>query len=795
MQILAARKDRFALVCLAAMTIWFCHDLIFSDKIPFFRDLASYFYPIRFRVATAFGVGQLPLWDTHMAGGFPLLAEFQSAVFYPPTVLFYFLPFFSALRTSYVLHFAIAACGSYVLLRSWKYPRYICIIGGMLFSFGGTTVSLTNLLNHFQSAVWLPWMIYCWERAVQRKRWSSIVGFSIIALCQLLAGSPEIFLLSLALVVADAIRISGYRCFRDLWSVVAVLGISGLIILGLAMVQILPTMELLLQSRRDQGIPITEALAWSLRPSGLMGVFFPILEADSELSSGVRLLFADGLPFLLSNYVGNVALFGLCSWLVYARAKERLVLIALLVTSLLCAFGHHTSVYPLLYQWVPVLHTIRFPEKFYYLTFALLIFVTVRGVHALIDREPSHTAWIIPSIIPIAWTITYATLRWQPNLLVDWVAAFHLDQTAVNPPTLATILFGLEKQIVVSTALAGIVVLHNLKFLSRGLMQVLLVALVYADLSGTNRPLLFAREESVIDKAPRILEKPPERARLFYYPAGANLHPNFLKVSGNLSYEKGLEIAFNNLLPNAGLLYGFEYFQDIDALGRRSYTDFLMFINSLPEERRGKLLRAVNVKYVVAFHALEMKGLALVRQFPEHYSALYEVVDAVPRTYVANHTIFDPNAKTTLERMASDGFDPLRDVILDTPIHLKTKGVSDGHAGIRLYENNRVQIDAKLSEPGVLVLTDAFYPGWKVFVDGQERTIRRANYLFRGVELPAGAHQIEFIYDPFSFKIGALISVLTAIFLLVVPSVRAIRRRRILEHPTQAVSHQPNPIG
>ena len=48
-----------------------------------------------------------------------------------------------------------------------------------------------------------------------------------------------------------------------------------------------------------------------------------------------------------------------------------------------------------------------------------------------------------------------------------------------------------------------------------------------------------------------------------------------MRVAGNPTYEKATEIALNNLLPNAGMLYGFEYFQDIDALGSRGYTDFL----------------------------------------------------------------------------------------------------------------------------------------------------------------------------------------------------------------------------
>ena len=70
------------------MLTCFCDGMVFSAKIPFFRDLASYFYPIKFSVAEAFKAGELPLWDRHMAAGFPIMAGFQSAVFYPPSVVF-----------------------------------------------------------------------------------------------------------------------------------------------------------------------------------------------------------------------------------------------------------------------------------------------------------------------------------------------------------------------------------------------------------------------------------------------------------------------------------------------------------------------------------------------------------------------------------------------------------------------------------------------------------------------------------------------------------------------------------
>jgi Bacterial membrane protein YfhO len=787
-------KHCFALAALAAMVTWFCDEMIFSGKIPFFRDLASYFYPIKFSVAEAFKAGELPLWDRRMAAGFPIMAGFQSAVFYPPSIAYFLLPFFAAVQFTFVFHYAVAASGSYVLFRSWKYPVYVSVVGATLFSFGGVTVSLTNLLNHFQSAVWLPWLIYFWERTVKIERWSALVVFSVVSLCQLLAGSPEIFVFSVGLVVLDTVRMYSEGECRGFCRKISVLLGAGLIIIGLGMVQLLPTAELIFQSRRDHPIPASEALAWSLKPSSLIGLLMPTAEADASLSLGVRLLFGEGLPFLLGHYMGIIAVFSLCSWFVTARMKERMILSGLLGLSLLCAFGSSTPLYPLLYKWVPVFGVIRFPEKFYYLTYALLVFATVRGLRKLTDGENFRVTSIIVASIIAGWITGYVAFRWDTNLLSRLIHPVQLVQPVltVDPTTIATILFGLEKQIAISTLLAGILLLNQLQLLRPLLLQSLLVLVVFVDLGIANKPLHFLRQKEVIKNAVRVLDKPPaHHSRLFYYPPGSHLHPSFVSVSGNPSHEKATELALNNLLPNAGSLYGFEYFQDIDALGRRSYTDFLNFINSLPPEQRGRLLRVLNVKYVVSFHPLEVKGLRLVREFPEHYSRLYEVRDTMPRTYVVSQATHDRDAMNTLRRISGESFDPMREVILDAPINLKSKTDFSGEAAIKLYQNNRVEIAVRLSEPGILVLTDVFYPGWKVFVGGKEQKVLRANYFFRGVELPAGNQMVEFIYEPESFKLGLSISLLTAGLLVIVPLVGLFRGKVRFVNSKREAPNQP----
>src|SRR6266511_3159654 len=296
--------DLLALVALVGAVAWFCEGMLFEGKSPFFRDLVTYSYPINFSLSKSFLAGELPLWDHHMAAGFPLLAAFQPGVFYPPSLLFYLLPFFDAIRWTFFVHFLIAAFGAYFLSRRWKCPTHLSLIGAVLFAFGGTIVSLSNLLNHFQSAVWLPWMILCGERFLHAASWQNFVLLIFVLLCALLAGSPEIYVFSIGLLLINGIRLSVCNGKQGVPRVLLSLFAAKLVVAALGMVQFLPTLELLLQSRRDQPIPFHEATLWSLNPISLIGLFVPDKEADSSLSLGVRLFFARDVPFLLSHYLG-----------------------------------------------------------------------------------------------------------------------------------------------------------------------------------------------------------------------------------------------------------------------------------------------------------------------------------------------------------------------------------------------------------------------------------------------------------------------------------------------------------
>ncbi|MCP4953591.1 MAG: YfhO family protein [Proteobacteria bacterium] len=103
-------------------------------------------------------------------------------------------------------------------------------------------------------------------------------------------------------------------------------------------------------------------------------------------------------------------------------------------------------------------------------------------------------------------------------------------------------------------------------------------------------------------------------------------------------------------------------------------------------------------------------------------------------------------------------------------------GESDGSVVITRYTPNEIELSVRASKPAIVVLTDAFYPGWAAYVDGKETNIYRANSLFRAVEVPPGNHTVRYHYRPNSFYLGMGITLSTVGFTLFLVFAR--RRRR-----------------
>jgi hypothetical protein len=134
------------------------------------------------------------------------------------------------------------------------------------------------------------------------------------------------------------------------------------------------------------------------------------------------------------------------------------------------------------------------------------------------------------------------------------------------------------------------------------------------------------------------------------------------------------------------------------------------------------------------------------------------------------HSVKDGDRALAL--VLQEDFDPDEIVILETETPMNQREChpdSDAIFEIISDNTNRLAVDVKTSTSGWLLISDVWYPGWGVTIDGEEAEISRADYLFRAVAVPTGDHRVEFRYRPVSLYIGSFLSTcgwLAAIFLI-----------------------------
>ena len=112
---------------------------------------------------------------------------------------------------------------------------------------------------------------------------------------------------------------------------------------------------------------------------------------------------------------------------------------------------------------------------------------------------------------------------------------------------------------------------------------------------------------------------------------------------------------------------------------------------------------------------------------------------------------------------------------LDHSLQRNVKDQTDHKDSARIidYQPERVEIEAQLDAPGLLVLSDVMYPGWKVYVDGIEKPILTANLIMRGVLLTEGQHQVIFKYIPNMLFLGIIIACTASAMIIAVLALTA----------------------
>ncbi|MFN8524375.1 MAG: YfhO family protein [Chloroflexota bacterium] len=170
------------------------------------------------------------------------------------------------------------------------------------------------------------------------------------------------------------------------------------------------------------------------------------------------------------------------------------------------------------------------------------------------------------------------------------------------------------------------------------------------------------------------------------------------------------------------------------------------------------------------------------RVFEDQNLSILENRQAAPRVSVVGGAIRPTEGVSTLSQMSTRGWRPDREAFLEPlgPAEARDAAVGGevGSARVEQAEPSRVDIAAGLTSPGYVILADRYDAGWRVYVDGVESPLLRANEIARAVAVPEGQHTITFMYQPWPLRIGAAISLLSLAAVLTIAAWAAMRGAR-----------------
>jgi len=740
----------------------------------------------------------IPLWNPYIMGGMPYLGDMQSAIFSPFSLPAYILPFWWSLGVMELLKVVVAATGTYLLGRALKMGVAGAFLTGLVFGFGLFMVAwipwpLTNVFPL------IPWMLLATERLVRRPGVLPASALAGLVALQFFGGEPESSVYALAAVVGyfvlrllqgdggslvsmvreagdgprARLRAGWANVRRPVLALVLALGIGT----AIAAVTILPFLELV---RNSQDFTARPRASVHVQRDYVFAAFLPNYFPGSFVI--VSAFYAGALPLML----GIIALF--------RRRVERVVIAVVGVVSVLVVLGiqpffgiaGHTPVLDLTY--------LSRLTIVYLLCLALL---AGWGLDDLLRRRPDRRrarveGSVALGILLLPVVVVVATRGTSLRFLGRAVDIAWFFGAAPFPHALHEVATDRMAALVVWLTVAGAAVLLLALYfggrIPRRLFAILCIALVVGDLfqagMGYNPAIPTSSAVQPVTGAIRYLQqqRPARFVAVTPYdkvnplPPNVNMRYGLYDLRG---YDLPVVARFSNLWKR--------YMAPPTPLLPEDTPSIPLTIQGslLPGTMRVLSLYGVRDILEAKRQPFNAPSLPVVYDGPD--ATIYGNPGALPRTWlVAGQTIVK-NGNQALAAIGSASFDARREVITEGRLAgLPSSGPAPGVPGparITDYTAQRVAITARASRASLLVLSDAYYPGWQVTVNGRTEPIHRVDYLLRGVAVPAGTDHIVFTYEPRSYRVGGIVSLAAVMVLGVAVASTMWRPRRMTRRP------------
>jgi hypothetical protein len=726
-------------------------------------DVVRQIYPWRVLAMELIKSGQVPLWNPYAFSGTPLLANLQSAVFYPLNILFFMFSNKTAWITYVMLQPVIAFISMYLFIRSLKLGKEAALFSGIAFGFISYTMIWFELGVVGHTAAWLPLGLYGINRFTETKM-SIYLLVTVLALsCVLFAGHAQtavyIFLLTFA-----------YYLFRS-WRKITLPhklrnGLILLLPVGIGAIQLLPSIELLSLAARNTATSSAVFYRMQLPVQHLIMLFAPDFYGNPAVNNfwGV-----DYNEFI--SYVGIVALvFAFLG--IFSGIKDGHVRFFVISGIIALLFALPTPLSNLLQLLnIPVLGTGIPARSLFVLEFALVVLAGY-GVSQLMKGK----IVLVPIfMLGLCYVVIWGIVLGFPSLIPKLTENGGIAQRNLIIPSL---IFAVTAGSIILTRLRP-----SLKYL---LFAGLICCAAFEYQYVFYKYLPFAPVAFIFPNHSLIqqLQKVSGTSRVYGYDT-ARFEPN-MTTAWQLYSPEGYDPLY--LRRYGELMYASQIGKLVRTIPRSDAT--LELTLPVQDSREKQLLmNLMDVRYIADKDEFATK---IRYQDAAKYNAdrfrliwqegkyrIYENTRAYPRASVYYSWVTGSSDDEIVNTLFQKDF-PVNDTLILSETPGRRSALPAAPATVTSFTASQVTIRARAEAAGMLFLSDAYAPGWKAEVDGKEAPLYAADYAFRAVPLSKGDHTVVFHYQPESFRAGIAVTGMSAItfILLLFYCLRSFRFRK-----------------
>lgn len=714
-------------------------------------DVIRELYPWKFFAIQSLKSGQIPFWNPYNFSGNPLLANFQSAVFYPLNVIFFPLAFHTSWTFFILLTPLLFAIFTYLFLRELGLRNSASVLGGITAAFSSYTTVWIEYGNIGHTLLWLPLALLIVEKLLKKFEYQKFLLLTLVLWVSLLAGYIQGYFYEVAILCT-------YFFVKGFWdkkiNIKKSIYFFSCILLPvlLSLFQILPTLELFKESSRSEyTLPQIQSLLnpWWYLITVVAPNFFGHPASQNHWFPGTyieRVSYIGVAPFIFFIY-GVIFL---------RRKKEVVIFGTLALFSFLISFDLFFTKYffkipfPIISTGVPT----RILSVFQFSACVVASF----GFHQLLKNSRIKNLYIAIILVLFLLSSGWIFVFLGNNLFGIEVANIKVSVKNMIIPTTLVLLF---------LSLIYVYLKKRTSLVIVGILTLTIMDLFYF----FHRITPFSPREFIYPQTPVIsyLRNNAFINRFWGYGSGY-IDSNFQTIDGTFSPEGNDPLHIKNytellVLSKNGKLPKELPRPDANIAGGYGQDD-------LRENRfRQRLLNILGVKYVLGkdnakgpdHTTYPDKVYKLI--YNDGYYQIYENREALPRFFLTDRYEIVADRQKALQVLYDENFDYKNILILNKEPGIRVSSAS-GKARLIEYNPNKVILDIESTGNSLLFLSDNYYPEWDVKIDNEPSEILVADYTFRAVAIPEGKHVVEFYYNPKSFKIGLFISLATLLLLL-----------------------------